>query len=64
MVYIYIWSGTVILLQMQRTKEAEVRLAFFRELQTQTMVFISYLPIQGTKYGSGVPLHQGISLLA
>lgn len=63
MVYIYIWAGTVILLQMQRTKEAEVRLAFFRELQTQTMVFTSYLPIQGTKYGSGVPLHQGISLL-
>ena len=63
MAYIYISAGTVILLQMHRTKEAEVRLAFFRELQTQTVVFTSYLPIQGTEYGSGVPLHQAISLL-
>ena len=63
MAYIYISAGTVILLQMHRTKEAEVRLAFFRELHTQIMVFTSYLPIQGTEYGSRVPLHQGISLL-
>lgn len=63
MAYIYIWAGTVILLQMYRAKEAEVCLAFFRELQTQTMAFESYLPIQRTKHGSRVPLHQETSLL-
>lgn len=63
MAYIYIWAGTVILLQMYRAKEAEVCLAFFWELQTQTMAFASYLPIQRTKHGSGVPLHQETSLL-
>ena len=53
----------VILLQMHRTKEAEVCLVFFQELQTQTMAFTSHLLIQGTKCGSGVPPHQGVSLL-
>lgn len=63
MAYIYIWAGTGILLQMHRAEEAEVYLAFFRELQTQTTAFTSHLPIQGTKRGSGLPLRQETSLL-
>ncbi|KAF3827205.1 hypothetical protein GH733_002691, partial [Mirounga leonina] len=49
--------------QMHRTKEVEVCLAFFLELQTLTTAFTSHLPTQGTKCGSQLSRRQAVSLL-